>query len=264
MANRFSLDGRVIAVTGAAGILGIKFCTELLASGAKVIAIDHDDGALERLASQTNVGPALMTCRADIRNRCEIAAVRQLAVDKFGAVDGLLNNAATKSPNFFEPFETFPLEDWEHVMSVNLTGAMVCSQEFGGEMARRSRGAIVNVLSVYGIVAPDQRIYEGSEYLGQAINTPAVYSASKAGLWGLTSYLSSYWGAKGVRVNALTPGGIYSGQNDTFVQRYSARVPLARMGSSDDLCGALVYLMSDAAAYVTGQNIIVDGGLTVW
>ena len=149
-------------------------------------------------------------------------------------------------------------------MSVNLTGAMVCAQVFGGEMARRGRGSVVNVLSIYGIAAPDQRIYEGSEYLGRAINTPAIYSASKAGLWGLTAYLSAYWGKQGVRVNALTPGGIYSGQNQTFVDRYSQRVPMERMGSPLDLCGALTYLMSDAAGYVTGQNIVVDGGLTVW
>lgn len=264
MTQRFSLDERVIAVTGAAGILGIRFCKELLASGAKVVAIDHDDEATSRLVAAIGSTTALATYRADIRDRSQVAEIRRRAEAAFGPVDGLLNNAATKSPNFFEPFESFPVEDWDHVMSVNVTGAMVCAQEFGGEMARRGRGAIVNVLSVYGVVAPDQRIYEGSEYLGRAINTPAIYSASKAGLWGLTSYLSSYWGAKGVRVNALTPGGIYSGQNDTFVQRYSARVPMARMGSSDDLCGALVYLMSDAAGYVTGQNIIVDGGLTVW
>ena len=264
MTQRFSLDGRVIAVTGAAGILGIRFCNELLACGAKVVAIDHDDAALQRLAEQAGRVPALATYRADIRDRAQVAGVRRSAEATLGPVDGLLNNAATKSPNFFEPFETFPIEDWDQVMSVNLTGAVVCAQEFGGEMAKRGRGAIVNVLSVYGVVAPDQRIYEGSEYLGRAINTPAVYSASKAGLWGLTSYLSSYWGTKGVRVNALTPGGIFSGQNETFVRRYSARVPMDRMGDADDLCGALVYLMSDAAGYVTGQNIVVDGGLTVW
>jgi NAD(P)-dependent dehydrogenase (short-subunit alcohol dehydrogenase family) len=264
MTKRFSLEGRVIAVTGAGGILGTIFCNELLASGAKVAAIDHDESALERLASQAQRKAALATYRADIRDRSQVAEVRRQADAALGPVDCLLNNAATKSPNFFEPFETFPVGDWDHVMSVNLTGAMICAQEFGGEMARRTSGSIVNVLSIYGIVAPDQRIYEGSEYLGRAINTPAVYSASKAALWGLTSYLSSYWGAKGVRVNALTPGGIFSGQNDAFVKRYSSRVPMDRMGNPDDLCGALVYLMSDAACYVTGQNITVDGGLTVW
>jgi NAD(P)-dependent dehydrogenase (short-subunit alcohol dehydrogenase family) len=264
MTQRFSLEGRVIAVTGAAGILGIRFCNELLACGAKVAAIDHDDAALERLVAQTNAGQRLAVYRADIRDRVQVADVRARATSVLGPVNGLLNNAATKSANFFEPFEAFPVQDWDDVMSVNLTGAMICCQEFGGEMAQRGHGSIVNVLSIYGVVAPDQRIYEGSEYLGRAINTPAVYSASKAGLWGLTAYLSAYWGARNVRVNALTPGGIYSGQNQTFVERYSQRVPMARMGAADDLCGALVYLLSDAAGYVTGQNIVVDGGLTVW
>lgn len=264
MSNRFSLAGRVVAVTGAAGILGTVFCNELLSCGAKVVAIDQSSTALERLLAQVNEPSKVATYCVDIRDRLQVAAARRQAEDDLGPVCGLLNNAATKSPNFFEPFETFPVGDWEHVMSVNLTGAFVCAQEFGGLMAQRGTGSIVNVLSIYGVAAPDQRIYEGSEYLGRAINTPAVYSASKAGLWGLTAYLSSYWAASGVRVNALTPGGIYSGQNETFVNRYSARVPMARMGASDDLCGALVYLMSDAAGYVTGQNIVVDGGLTVW
>ena len=264
MTDRFSMLGRTVAVTGAAGILGQRFCAELLAAGARVAAIDLSEEALGILSDTLQAGPALSTHCADIRERDQLAEVRARASEVHGEIDGLLNNAATKSTNFFEPFETFPCEDWNHVMSVNLLGAMVCCQEFGGAMARRGRGSIVNVLSVYGVVAPDQRIYEGSEYLGRAINTPAVYSASKAGLWGLTSYLASYWGACGVRVNALTPGGIFSGQNGTFVARYSARVPMGRMGQPDELCGALVYLLSDAATYVTGQNIVVDGGLTVW
>lgn len=261
--NRFSLDGKVIVVTGAAGILGEHFCRELLRDGARVIAIDASEEALGRLCDQL-LDERLSTYCADVRDRAAIEKIHTDVHVKFGRVDGLLNNAATKSPNFFESFESFPVEDWEHVMSVNLTGALVCSQVFGGSMAAAGSGSVVNVLSIYGVVAPDQRIYEGSEYLGRPINTPAVYSASKAGLWGLTSYLSSYWGAKGVRVNALTPGGIYSGQNQTFVDRYSQRVPMARMGEPLDLCGALVYLMSDASSYVTGQNMIVDGGLTVW
>jgi NAD(P)-dependent dehydrogenase (short-subunit alcohol dehydrogenase family) len=131
-------------------------------------------------------------------------------------------------------------------------------------MAERGHGSIINTLSVYGIVAPDQRIYQGSEYEGRAINTPAVYSASKAAVWGLTKYLAAYWGSRDVRVNAITPGGVFSGQNDEFVRRYSARVPLGRMASQDEMSGAVVYLASDASSYVTGQNIVIDGGLTVW
>lgn len=260
--SRFTLQGKVVAVTGAAGILGEVFCRELIDGGARVVAIDANGEALARL--QAAAGEDLVPYCADIRDRKAVAAVREDAVARFGRVDGLLNNAATKSPNFFEPFESFPIDDWNHVMSVNVTGAFVCCQEFGSAMAASGAGSIVNVLSIYGIVAPDQRIYEGSEYLGRAINTPAIYSVSKAGLWGLTSYLSSYWGARGVRVNALTPGGIYSGQNSTFTDRYSQRVPMARMGEPEELCGALVYLLSDASGYVTGQNLVVDGGLTVW
>jgi NAD(P)-dependent dehydrogenase (short-subunit alcohol dehydrogenase family) len=262
--NRFDLSGKTLAVTGAAGILGEHFCRELLADGACVVAIDESQEALQRLEATLARPDRLSLHCADIRDRAAVQAVHEAAQAHFGAVHGLLNNAATKSPNFFEPFESFPIEDWDHVMSVNLTGAMVCCQVFGGEMARRGSGSVVNVLSIYGIAAPDQRIYEGSEYLGRAINTPAIYSASKAGLWGLTAYLSAYWAKQGVRVNALTPGGIYSGQNQTFVDRYSQRVPMERMGSPTDLCGALTYLMSDAAGYVTGQNIVIDGGLTVW
>lgn len=261
--NRFSLEGKVIVVTGAAGILGQVFCRELLDSGAHVVAIDAQPVSLEALRGQLP-SERLETHAADIREREQMAGIRAAVMARHGRIDGLLNNAATKSPNFFEPFETFPLEDWDHVMSVNLKGAMVCCQEFGAVMAEQGQGSVVNVLSIYGIAAPDQRIYEGSEYLGRAINTPAVYSASKAGLWGLTHYLSSYWGQRNVRVNALTPGGIQSGQNKTFTDRYSQRVPMGRMGQADDLVGALVYLMSDAASYVTGQNIVVDGGLTAW
>jgi NAD(P)-dependent dehydrogenase (short-subunit alcohol dehydrogenase family) len=132
-------------------------------------------------------------------------------------------------------------------------------------MARRGGGgSIIQTASIYGIVAPDQRIYEGSEYHGRPINTPAVYSASKAGVIGLTRHLATYWAERGVRVNTLTPGGVSSGQNSEFSRRYAARVPLGRMAEADDMVGAAVFLASDASLYVTGQNIVVDGGLSAW
>jgi NAD(P)-dependent dehydrogenase (short-subunit alcohol dehydrogenase family) len=149
-------------------------------------------------------------------------------------------------------------------MAVNLDGMFNVAQVFGTLMAERGYGSIVQTASIYGLMAPDQRIYEGSEYLGRAINTPAVYTASKAGVIGLTKHLATYWGAQGVRVNTLTPGGIESGQNDTFKQRYGARVPLGRMARADEMVGAMLFLVSDAASYVTGQNIVVDGGLSAW
>ena len=260
----FSLAGRTIVITGGGGILGQRMTQALVDAGASVAVIDHDLAkASQSAAVDGGMGRAL-PFMVDITNTDAVLASLADISDAFGPVHGLVNNAAFKSESFFEPFETFPLADWNAVMAVNLTGAMICSQVFGAPMAERGLGAIVNTLSIYGIVAPDQRIYEGSEYEGRAINTPAVYSASKAGLWGLTRYLSSYWAHRNVRVNALTPGGVYSGQNTTFVDRYSARVPMGRMAKSDEMSGALVYLLSDASSYVTGQNITVDGGLTVW
>jgi len=149
-------------------------------------------------------------------------------------------------------------------MRVNIDAMFMTAKHIGAAMARQGRGSIIQTASIYGVMAPDQRIYKGSEYLGHEINTPAVYSASKAAVVGFTRYLATYWAASGVRVNALTPGGVESGQNETFKQNYGSRVPLGRMARATEMIGALIFLASDASSYVTGQNIIVDGGLSVW
>jgi len=263
MSDAFGLAGKVVVLTGAAGIIGSEVTRNFLEAGARVFAIDRDAALL-----QQSLGPAnesLVHCTADISQPDSVKQAHAMLLEsKWGVADALLNNAATKSENFFEPFETFPLADWNEVMGVNLTGAMLCAQAFGAPMAARGKGSIVNTMSIYGVVAPDQRIYEGSQYLGRAINTPAIYAASKAGLWGLTMYLASYWGARGVRVNAVTPGGVFSGQNETFVANYSNRAPLGRMAQADDMANAMRYLASDASKYVTGHNLVVDGGWTAW
>jgi NAD(P)-dependent dehydrogenase (short-subunit alcohol dehydrogenase family) len=264
MSDPFDLTGRVIVLTGGAGILGVQMAKALLARGARLALIDRESSRLEAAAAQLDAGAALLPILTDITDRASYSGAAKQVERAFGAVDVLINNAAAKSPNFFEPFETFPDEDWDLVMGANVKGVVLGCQLFGAGMAARGRGSIINTLSIYGVVAPDQRIYEGSEYEGRAINTPAVYSASKAAVWGLTKYLASYWGDRGVRVNAVTPGGVFSGQNDTFVKRYSNRVPMARMAKADEMSGAVVYLASDASSYVTGQNLVVDGGLTVW
>lgn len=261
-ADAFALDGKVVVLTGAAGIIGSQVVKAFLEAGAKVFAIDRDAELLEK-----NLGPShdsLLSFEADVSRQESLRLAHSVLSARWGEADALLNNAATKSDNFFEPFETFPVNEWNEVMSVNLTGAMLAAQVFGCPMAQRGRGSIVNTLSIYGIVAPDQRIYEGSEYLGRAINTPAIYAASKAGLWGLTKYLAAYWGHRGVRVNAVTPGGVFSGQNDTFVENYSRRTPLGHMAAAEDMVNAMRYLTSDAAKYVTGHNLVVDGGWTAW
>lgn len=257
----FRLDGKTIAMTGAAGILGQGAVAAFLEAGARVCALDRNAADLEKLGADSE---RLLKIEADVSDPQSVRAAAGRLHAHWGVADALFNNAATKSENFFAPFEDFPLADWNAVMAVNLTGAMLCAQAFGAPMAQRGRGTIVNTLSIYGIVAPDQRIYEGSEYLGRPINTPAIYSASKAGLWGLTQYLASYWGGRGVRVNAITPGGVFSGQNETFERNYSQRVPLGRMAAREDIVNGMLFLASDASSYLNGHNLVVDGGWTVW
>jgi len=257
----FSLKGKNIVLTGAAGILGSEFSKILLNQGARLIGVDNrekPDSIID--IKDTNFNYHCF----DITQKEEWIKLRNTLSKENISVDVLINGAATKSENFFESFENFSLKEWEEVMEVNVTGTMLACQTFGPLMAKRNSGSIINFLSIYGIVGPDQRIYDGSYYLGKEINTPAIYSTSKAAVFGLTKYLATYWGKNNVRVNAITPGGIYSGQNEVFQEKYSYRVPLNRMGKSEDLFGALIFLASDASSYITGQNLIVDGGLTVW
>jgi NAD(P)-dependent dehydrogenase (short-subunit alcohol dehydrogenase family) len=166
---------------------------------------------------------------------------------------------------FFTPFEDYSLDTWREVMSVNIDGMFLMAQAVGRHMlARGGGGAVIQTASIYGLVGPDARIYEGSDYLVGAINTPAVYAASKAAVIGLTRWLATHWAPQGIRVNCLAPGGVSSGQNSTFSDRYSERVPMGRMAHADEMVPALLYLASDASSYVTGQVLAVDGGWTAW
>jgi NAD(P)-dependent dehydrogenase (short-subunit alcohol dehydrogenase family) len=265
----FDLRGKIALVTGACGLLGRRFVAGLAEFGADLALVDLDPAACERLADDMGKRYAVRTLGV----ACDVAdplAVRRMAdavAVRLGDVDILMNNAASKGRSldaFFAPVESFDLATWREVMAVNLDGMFLVAQAIGKAMAARGGGSIIQTASIYGLVAPDQRIYEGSEYNGRAINTPAVYSAAKAGVIGLTRHLATYWSSAGVRVNTLTPGGVASGQNDEFSRRYSARVPLGRMAEADDLVGAVVFLASDASRYITGQNIVVDGGLSAW
>ena len=265
-AGGFDLSGKVVVLTGGGGILGARFTAALAGHGARVAVVDLDGGRAEAVSVEINRdhGPVTRPYVVDVTSPDRLEDLYAAVRADLGEVDVLVNGAAAKGPHFFDPFERFPLEEWNYVMRVNVTGVMLGCQVFGAAMAKRGRGSIINMLSVYGIVAPDQRIYEGARYEGRAINTPAVYSASKAAVWGLTKYLAAYWGPHGIRVNAVTPGGVFSGQDEGFVRNYSARVPLGRMAARDEICGAVVFLAADTSSYVTGQNIVVDGGLTVW
>ena len=265
----FSLSNKVVVVTGGAGLLGQVFCQALVDVGAHVAIVDLDLASAETAAKRINKSDTqrVIAFESDITSPESVTQMVANVVKQLGRIDVLVNNAASKGSSldaFFESFEDYSLKTWREVMSVNIDGLFLVAQAVGKQMKKQGGGSIIQTSSIYGVVAPDQRIYEGSEYNGRAINTPAVYSASKAAVNGLTSYLSTYWATSKIRVNSLTPGGIASGQNDEFNKRYSSRVPLGRMGEASELVGALIYLASDASSYVTGQNIIVDGGLSAW
>ncbi len=266
----FDLSGKTAIVTGGAGILGQHFCRGLAEFGADVAIIDLDEVQCSKVAKEIRkeykVKAEGITC--DVSNPASVKNMIQQVLEKFGKINVLHNNAASKSSNlnaFFAPFEEYSLDEWRKIMSVNIDGMFLVAQAVGDQMVKEGTGgSIIQTASIYGILASDKRIYEGSYYLGMQISNPCVYSSSKAAVVGLTKYLAAYWADKGIRVNTLIPGGVESGQNDTFKTRYSARVPMGRMAQAYELVGALIYLASDASSYVTGQSMIVDGGLSAW
>jgi NAD(P)-dependent dehydrogenase (short-subunit alcohol dehydrogenase family) len=265
----FDLAGKVAVVTGGGGILGQKFCAGLADFGASVAVVDLDEdkavNVADHLTREFDVPCVGIAC--DVTNRSSVEEMVARVETTLGEIDILHNNAATKGHDvsqFFTSLEDFSLDTWREVMAVNLEGMFIVAQTVGARMAARETGSIIQTASIYGLLGPDQRIYDGSDYLGGAINTPPVYSASKAGVIGLTKHLATYWAPKAVRVNSLTPGGVESGQNTVFNDRYSNRVPMGRMARADEMVSALVFLGSDASSYITGQNIIIDGGLSAW
>ncbi|HVT57000.1 MAG TPA: SDR family oxidoreductase [Thermoanaerobaculia bacterium] len=269
----FSLAGRVAVVTGAVGLLGRRHCAALARAGAEVVAVDLDAGACRELARDLarEHGREALGCAADITRPESVAALLAALLDRFGRLDVLVNNAAVnekvESPlasGEVLRFENFPLALWEESLRVNITGTFLCCQILGGEMARRGGGgSIVNIASTYAVVAPDQSLYRQPDGT-QTFFKSAAYPTTKGAVLALTRFLGAYWGRSGVRVNALSPGGVENGQDPAFVARYSERTPLGRMADPSDYEGALVFLASDASRYMTGANLIVDGGWTAW
>jgi NAD(P)-dependent dehydrogenase (short-subunit alcohol dehydrogenase family) len=266
----FELKGRTAIVTGATGILGQRFCRGLAEFGANVVVVDLDQEKCSQFASELEQefhGEA-MGIQCDVSQPESVESMVKAVVQRFGHIDILHNNAASKSSDldaFFASTEQYSLSEWRKIMSVNVDGMFLVAQAVGRQMQlQKTGGSIVQTASIYGIVSSDKRIYEGSFYLGRQISNPAVYSTSKAAVVGLTKYLAANWADARIRVNALVPAGVESGQNDTFKARYSARVPMGRMAQPDEMVGALIFLASDASSYVTGQCVIVDGGLSAW
>ena len=268
--ERFRLSGKNAIVTGAVGLLGRRFCSGLAEFGANVAVVDLDEAASAEFAAELmeRYGIRAIGVGCDITSPQAVLGMVERVVQTFGDIHVLHNNVGGKTPDldaFFANFEDYSLAEWRRVMGINIDGVFLVDQAIGKRMVAQGKGgSIVHIASIYGVLAPDQRIYEGSEYLGRSINTPAVYSASKAAVVGLTRHLAAYWAGHGIRVNCISPGGVESGQNDEFVRRYSARVPIGRMARADEMVNALIFLASDASTYITGQNILVDGGLSTW
>lgn len=266
----FDLNQHVAVVTGAAGILGREFCKALCAYDATVLCLDMNNDSLSTLIHELTEQYGKDKAHGyvcDVANPDAVNTTIDDIIKNHDKIDILLNNAATKSDSlnaFFTPFEDYSLKTWQQVMAVNLDGMFLMAQAVGKHMVRAAQGTIIQTASIYSLLGPDQRIYEGSSYLGREINTPAVYTASKAGVIGLTRHLAALWGKHHVRINALCPGGIASGQNDLFNQKYANRIPMGRMGSTMDMVGPMLFLASDASQYMTGQIIFADGGLSAW
>lgn len=268
--SRFALDGRVVVVTGGLGNLGASFCRALLDAGARVCALDvtDDPGRIER-AGLAGHGPERLLCAAvDVTDRASLDRSLAAICERWGEVPhGLVNNAALDAPPDAPaadngPFEGFSEASFDKVMAVNVKGVMLCCQVFGGAMAREGRGSIVNIGSIYGQLSPDQSLYQYRRDRGEVFFKPVAYSVSKSALLNLTRYLAVYWGGAGVRVNTLTFAGVFAGQEPGFLEPYTRKVPLGRMADPADYDGPVVFLLSDAARYMTGANMVVDGGFT--
>ena len=274
--EKFSLTGKTALITGAAGLLGMEHAAALLESGATVVLTDIGRPALESAQAtlaKNFASSKIFTAVMDVSQPQAVQSVAQALGQQGVHIDILVNNAAIDPKVQGEQgivetsrLENFPLAQWDLQVAVGLTGAFICSQVFGSAMAQRGHGGVIlNIASDLSVFSPDQRLYRkmGLSDDMQPVK-PVTYSVIKAGLVGLTRYLATYWADKGVRCNALSPGGVYTGQGDEFVSRLSSLIPLGRMAAKDEYRAAIQFLCSDAAAYMNGQNVVMDGGRSTW
>ena len=273
--EKFNLTGKTALITGAAGLLGIEHGAALLDSGATVVLTDMNAIALEgavKILSEQHDRMRILTAAMDVTNSAAIDAVSKMITSQGLRVDILVNNAAIDPKvkgdhGVLETsrLENFSIEQWNLQIAVGLTGAFLCSQTFGSAMAKDLKGGVIlNIASDLSVFSPDQRLYR-KDSLSEEMQPvkPVTYSVIKTGLIGLTRYLATYWADKGVRCNALSPGGVFTGQGDEFVQRLTSLIPMGRMAEKDEYRAAVQFLCSDASAYMNGQNIVMDGGRCV-
>jgi NAD(P)-dependent dehydrogenase (short-subunit alcohol dehydrogenase family) len=260
----FDVKDKIVVITGGLGQLGRNYTSVLLGHHAKVAVFDINASEGDKKNTE-----CYLEIKVDITSKNSIANGLQKVIDAWGVPDGLVNNAAMDSPPNAPveengPFETFPEESWDRIMDVNAKGVFLCCQLIGGKMAEAGKGSIINICSTYGILSPDQRIYEYRRENQTPFCKPVAYSASKSSLTNLTRYLSTYWAAKKVRVNTLTLGGVFNHQDEAFLKGYCHRVPMGRMAESDEFNGAVIFLISEASSYMTGANLVIDGGWSAW
>ncbi|WP_312243652.1 SDR family oxidoreductase [Stutzerimonas nitrititolerans] len=269
----FRLDGRVAVITGGAGLLGYQHAATIAGLGGRVVLLDinAENLAVNAARLREETGAAVMTQVADITELAQVEVAGAEVLKRYGRVDVLINNAArnpkveSSADKDFSRLENFPWEQWQLDLNVGLGGAFNCAKVFGAQMATQGGGVIVNIASDLGVIAPDQRLYrqEGRAPELQPVK-PVTYSVVKHGLIGLTKYLATYWCEQGVRCNALSPGGVYAGQNDVFVSKLAQLIPLGRMAEADEYRGAIAFLCSDASSYMNGSNLVIDGGRSIW
>ena len=267
----FDLSGKIVVVTGGLGQLGRQFTATLLDRGAKVAIFDSGSPSPEFMAVNKHAlsDDRLRVIGVDVTDRNSILAALEALVEDWGPPYGLINNAALDAPPGAPaeengPFETYPEESWDKIMDVNVKGAFLASQVIGAAMASAGSGSIINICSTYGLLSPDQRLYEYRRKDGTPFFKPVTYSVSKSAILNLTRYLATYWADEGIRVNTATFGGVFNHQDEAFLAAYCDRVPLRRMADESDYNGAIVFLMSEASSYMTGANLVVDGGWTAW
>jgi len=276
ISQKFNLAGKTALITGAAGLLGQQHAAALLESGANVVLTDISEIALKKtsaILAQDAQASRIVTQCMDVSMHESISAVAKKLTSTGQRVDILVNNAAIDPKVKGEVgmqetsrLENFPLEQWDLQIAVGLTGAFLCSQVFGSLMAQDGKGGVIlNIASDLSVFAPDQRLYR-KDSISEDMQPvkPVTYSVIKAGLIGLTRYLATYWADRNVRANALSPGGVFNGQGDEFVQRLTSLIPLGRMAAQDEYRAAVQFLCSDASAYMNGQNIVMDGGRSAW